>query len=232
MRFLVGLSVLLLCLVGYFRYVSGWVETELLVAKVDSIDMGFVSPGVYEAVFTLNNASGRKIKILRSVVSCDCLGCEFSTQEIGQGQQAQVTCRWDTRGLSGSSQTKIDVVYVEEISGRVGSVELQINGDVEAKVNVSPSHGSFTEGIPGTLEFELIPAASIQAFKIVTAEVKHDGFTVSFPGVDGRRIRVDYSGGKIVSLSRSVLLGVQTNVREFPHLEVPLFVTRNPGGIQ
>ncbi|MDP1561560.1 MAG: DUF1573 domain-containing protein [Pirellulaceae bacterium] len=232
MRFLVGLSVLLVCMVGYFRYVSGWVETELLVAKVDSIDMGFVSPGVYEALFTLSNESGRKLKILHSVVSCDCLGCEISPKEIGHGQQVDVKCKWDARGLSGPSHTKIDVVYVDEVSGRVGTVELYINGNVEATVTVSPSHGSFTEGAPAALEFELIPASSIEHFKIVSAEVKHEGFAVSFPEVDGRRIRVDYSGAKIVSLSRSVLLGVKTSAKEFPSIEIPLFITRTPGGIQ
>jgi hypothetical protein len=109
---------------------------------------------------------------------------------------------------------------------------LQINGEVEAMVTVSPGHGAFTEGTTGTQEFELIPAASIQDFKILTAEVKHDGFTVSFPSVDGRRIRVDYSGEKVVSLSSSVVLGVQTNAKEFPVIHVPLIITRPFGGIQ
>jgi hypothetical protein len=130
---------------------------EGLIAVENPLDFGDIPQDVVSGNFKLVNRTGKPVRIIQIVESCNCSEIVIPDRDIVPDETVSMPFKWNSSGVRGEKGSKFTVFYAEEERIGLRSLVLYVKGNVLPKFDLVPATLEFTDGEPETKTVTLVP---------------------------------------------------------------------------
>ncbi len=184
---------------------------------------------VAKASFLLTNHCPKVVFIRRVENSCTCTTTMLTKTKLRPHESVLLHASFNLGNSRGPVQTKCAVLYFQEDSNRLQSLELRIAATCEPDIRIKPTELTFHAEEPSVQEVRL-SAGRKELFELLSVYCDRAGFSADIlPQADAsveRRVRVVFDPAKWSGIRGTAHLTLTTDSLAEPNARVTLMVVR------